>query len=77
MSHGLTVKEVIKNNTVTMLYYRHQHIYYSVMVGGYEYSFPVPLEDVQDATLKGTEKAILLMRYIRKAFEEKTFVLVT
>lgn len=74
MSLDFSVKDVIKDNTVTMLYYRHQHIYYCVIVNDTKYSFPVPLEDVQDATLNGTEKAILLMRYIRKAFKDGTFV---
>ncbi len=38
------------------------------------YIFPVPLEDVGDATFNATEKALLFMRYIRKAQEEGSFV---
>ncbi len=36
--------------------------------------FPVPIEDIGDATFNSTEKAILFMRYIRKAQEEGSFV---
>lgn len=38
------------------------------------YCFPVPLDDVGDATFNATEKALLFMRYIRKAQEEGSFV---
>jgi hypothetical protein len=41
---------------------------------GIDYVFPVPLSDVGDATLLATDKAMLFMRYIRKALEEGTFV---
>jgi len=71
-----SIKDIVKNNVANMLYYRHQVVYYSVLVPGenIEYSFPVPLDDVQDATLHHEEKAILLMRYIRKAVKDGTFV---
>ncbi len=38
------------------------------------YKFPVNLEDLGTATLLAEHKAITLMRYIRKALEDKTFV---
>lgn len=38
------------------------------------YVFPVPLEDIGDATFNATEKALFFMRYIRKAQEEGSFV---
>lgn len=38
------------------------------------YLFPVPLDDIGDATFNATEKALLFMRYIRKAQEEGSFV---
>ena len=41
---------------------------------GVDYIFPVPLTDIGDATLLATDKAMVFMRYIRKAIEEKTFV---
>ena len=36
--------------------------------------FPVSLEDIAGASLFSEMKAITLMRYIRKALEDKTFV---
>jgi hypothetical protein len=38
------------------------------------YMFPIPLEDLGDATINATEKSIFLMRYIRKAIDDKTLV---
>lgn len=70
----LSIKNIVKNNLAHMLYYRHQHIYYSINVDGVEYSFPVPLDDIQDATLNKVEKAMMLMRYIRKALADGSFV---
>lgn len=71
-----SIKDIVKNNVADMLYYRHQVVYYAVTVptDGLAYSFPVPLDDVQDATLHHQEKAVMLMRYIRKAIKDGTFV---
>lgn len=55
-------------------YYRHQHIYYRVETSEGDFTFPIPLEDVQDATVSAIEKAITLMRYIRKAMEDGTLI---
>lgn len=41
------------------------------------YEFPVPLSDIGDATLLATDKAIMFMRYIRKALENKEFIKVS
>lgn len=38
------------------------------------FEFSVPIEDIGDATLLETDKAITYMRYIRKAIEENTLV---
>ncbi len=46
-------------------------LYYTA---GDAWEFPVPIEDVGDATFNATEKAMLFMRYIRKAQEEGSFV---
>jgi len=73
---NFSIKDIVKDNTATFLYYRHQHVYYTVVVDGNKYCFPIPLDDVADATLNSEEKAMMLMRYIRKALEDKTFVLV-
>lgn len=71
----MNIKEVVRNNRVRFSYYREGVMYYSVAVDGETYVFPVPLEDVGNATLLDTDKAILFMRYIRKAREDGTFVL--
>ena len=72
----MNIKEIVKDNTVRFLYYRQGHAYYAVKVPeeGIEYYFPVPLEDIGDATLEAKDKAIVFMRYIRKAIEDGTFV---
>ena len=70
----MKIKDIVKNNTAYFLFYRAQHVYYGITVGGEKLMFPVPLEDVQDATLNAEERAITLMRYIRKAIEDRTFV---
>lgn len=49
-------------------------MYYEVRVDGQTYRFPVSLEDLGTATLLAEHKAITLMRYIRKALEDHTFV---
>lgn len=70
----MNIKDIVKNNTVNFLKYRHQVAYYKVTHEGTDYMFPVPLDDVGDATLYAQEKAITYMRYIRKALDEGTFV---
>ena len=57
-----------------MSYCRQNVLYYIVIVANNKYVFPVPLEDLNGATIYPIEKAITLMRYIRKAIKESTFV---
>lgn len=71
----MNIKEIVKDNTVRFVRYRQGFAYYGVNVPGHgEYVFPVPLADVGDATLEHEDKAILFMRYIRRALDERTFV---
>lgn len=70
----MTIKEIVKDNQVQFSHYRAGNLYYTVAVDGKIYSFPVPIADTGEATFQKQEKAILLMRYIRKALAEKTFV---
>lgn len=70
----MNIKDIVKNNTTNFLYVRHKVMYYTVSYDGVKYKFPVPLEDIGDATLECELKAITLMRYIRKAIDEGTFV---
>jgi hypothetical protein len=50
------------------------NMFYTVDVEGQRYQFPVSLEDIGGATLTAEFKAITLMRYIRKALADGTFV---
>jgi hypothetical protein len=75
-SKHMNIKEIVKDNHVRFLRYRQGVMYYAVAVPGVanEYMFPVPVTDIGDATLEAQEKAIMFMRYIRKAMEEGSFV---
>lgn len=70
----MNIKDIVKNNAASFSFYRAGHLYYEVVVDGQRYRFPVSLEDLGTATLLAEHKAITLMRYIRKAVEDHTFV---
>ena len=72
----MNIKDIVKDNRVRFLRYRQGVAYYAVSVSGEaeDREFPVPLSDIGNATLLAEEKAIMLMRYIRIAIEEGTFV---
>ena len=57
------IKELIKDKKVHFTFYRAGYLYYETDDG---FEFPVPIEDVGDATFLAEDKAILFMRYIRK-----------
>jgi hypothetical protein len=69
-----SIKEIVKNNTARFSFYRSGNIFFTVEVSGETYQFPVSLEDIGGATLTVEFKAITLMRYIRKAVADGTFV---
>jgi hypothetical protein len=73
---------IVKDNTVHFVKYKQGYAYYRVWVacGNTAESanmliFPVPLSDIGDASLFAEDKAIIFMRYIRKALEEGTFLM--
>ena len=71
----MTIKDLVKDNTATFDSYRCGTFYYTIPFDEVtEYQFPIPVDDLGNATLNKTEKAIHLMRYIRKAMEENTLV---
>lgn len=72
----MTLLEIVKDNRAEFSHYRAGYAYYAIEVEGEVFSFPVSLEDIGQATLNRTHKAIELMRYIRKAKEDNTFVFV-
>ena len=73
---NLNIKEIVKGNQVYFSHYRESHLYYKVDVKGKVYMFTVPIEDIGDATFEARDKAMLFMRYIKKALDDDTFVYV-
>lgn len=67
---------VFDRNSCQFNYYRKNILYYTVAQKTTleTYMFPIPLEDLGDATINASEKSIFLMRYIRKAIDDKTLV---
>jgi len=75
MSHDL--KTIVSDgNKAKFSHYRDGNLFYLVKVQDQTYSFPIPIEDAKGTTLFAEFKAITLMRWIRKAIEDKTFQLV-
>lgn len=74
--YDINIKRIVKDNFVQFVRYRQGLAYYSVYVSAEDqcFLFPVPVEDVGDATLKAHDKAIIFMRYIRRAIREGSFV---
>lgn len=75
----MTLKELIKGNTVEFDSYRQGFFYYNITpyIGAESQptcQFPIPLEDIGTATLLKEDKAITYMRWIRKAQEDGTFI---
>lgn len=62
----MNILSMIKNKNVTFVEYRKDNLWYVTECG---FEFPVPVEDTGDGIFKSTEKAIMLMRYIRKHIE--------
>ena len=59
----MSIKDMIKNKNVTFTKYRQGNLYYKTECG---VEFPIPISDLGEATVTSTEKAMLLMRYLRK-----------
>lgn len=60
----MDIKEHIKDNKkVKFLYYRGKELWYETELG---FKFPVPIDDIGEATFLAEDKAMLFMRYIRK-----------
>lgn len=72
----LKVSDLVrKDNFCSFQSYRNGNMFYFVeSVGGLKYLFPIPLDDLGNATLLAKEKAVFLMRYIRKGIDENTII---
>lgn len=62
-----TIKELVKDNTAWFSRYHDGNLWYVIRYDeDLEFEFPVPVEDIGNATFKYKDKAMLFMRYIRK-----------
>jgi len=60
----LTLKEMVTNKKrVRFVFYRDKALHYETEDG---FIFPVPIDNASSATFGAEEKAMLMMRYIRK-----------
>lgn len=67
----MNIKDMVKDNVVRFTYYRDKELWYSLKYdNGKVFMFPVPIDDVGNATLLHEDKALLFMRYIRKQLKE-------
>ena len=69
--------DIIKNNEAIFSFYRDNNLYYRIVVDDRDfervtYEFPIPINDVGTGTFQEYEKAILLMRWIKKAIDNET-----
>ena len=60
----LNLKDIVKDGKkANFIFYRQKELWYKTECG---FEFPVPIEDAGDGVFQVEEKALLLMRYIRK-----------
>lgn len=63
----LNIKEMVSGGKqATFQFYRKGELWYITECG---FKFPVPVSDVGDGTFNSTEKAMLMMRYIREQID--------
>lgn len=66
---------LLKDNFVHLDFYQGGNLYYHLVYGGYKWQFPVPIDDAGTGVFKTKDKAILFMRWIRKAKESEEIYL--
>lgn len=57
-----SIKELVRDHQANFKFYRDGQLWYQID----DFMFPVPLEDVGNATFNNVEKGMMMMRYIRK-----------
>jgi len=63
----MSIKDMVKDNTVHFSHYKDGELWYRLEYDdGKIFDFPVPTDDVGNATMLVQDKALLFMRYIRK-----------
>ena len=70
----MSIKEIIKDNTVDFDFYKMNMFYYVIKVDGKTFQFTVDREDIGTAVMLKHDKAIFFMRWIRKAIDTNTFI---
>lgn len=81
----MEIKDLVKNRYVEFAFYRSGFFYYNILVILHPenhqelmkkevFQFPIPIEDVGNASFNVRDKAITFMRWIRKAKEDKTLI---
>jgi hypothetical protein len=63
----MNIKDIVKNQNAHFVFYRDECLFYETDNG---FQFPVPVTEAGSATFNSEEKAILLMRYIRRHVEK-------
>ena len=58
-----SIKDLVKDKNAHFVFFRDKSLFYETDDG---FQFPIPIDDAGSATFNAEEKAILLMRYIRK-----------
>lgn len=70
----MNLKTIVENsNKARFDHYRDGNFFYNVIVDDKKYTFPIAIEETVGACFLAEHKAITLMRWIRKALDNKTF----
>lgn len=60
----MNIKEMVSDNKkVKFIHYKDQNLWYETETN---FQFPVPIEDIGNATFLAEDRAMLFLRYIRK-----------
>ncbi|HCJ8470873.1 TPA: hypothetical protein NV714_004774 [Escherichia coli] len=66
------IKNMVENSKkATFVRYANGSLIYKTECG---FEFPVPIEDLGNSTINNEEKALILMRYIRKHIENEQII---
>jgi len=70
----MKILDTVKDKTVHLSHFNSKTAYYIASYEHDDYEFPVDLQDTGSANLLPEDKAMLFMRYIRKAIKDETFI---
>lgn len=69
-----SLTDIIKHGSCEFSHYRSGFLYYIVTTMKGRYSFSIPIDDTGNGTFSDKIAAITLMRWIRKAYENKELI---